>query len=299
MTSPSSLFVADGDAWQPTDLCRGPWDPAACHGGAPAALVTRALEAVPMPDAPDGSRPIPMRLARVTIELVRPVPTRPLLVATSVVRPGRKVALLEATLSTADDGVVVAMARALRIRSTDPGEVILHDIGPDVHDGPGGSADAVGTGGTADPGANDAERVPPLPAEPSDVSTAMADYLGFHNGGTEHRFVRGSFFVPGPVFDWIRLQVPVVRGEEPSPWQRAAAAADFANGIASSVGFGEGLFINPDLTVHLWREPVGEWIGMDSVMRTSPTGIGSSDSAMWDLEGRIGRTNQSLLLDHL
>ena len=36
-----------------------------------------------------------------------------------------------------------------------------------------------------------------------------------------------------------------------------------------------------------------------SVMRTSLTGIGSSDSAMWDLDGRIGRTNQSLLLDNL
>lgn len=279
--SPSSLFVADGDAWTPTDLCRGPWDRGACHGGAPAALIARALESVPLPDAPDGSGPIPMRLARVTIELVRPVPTRPLLVETSVVRPGRKVALLEATLSTADDGVVVAMARALRIRSTEPGAVTLNDVGPDGAQ------------------VNDAERVPPLPPDPTDVSTAMADYLGFHNGGTEHRFVRGSFFVPGPVFDWIRLQVPVVAGEEPSPWQRAAAAADFANGIASSVGFGEGLFINPDLTVHLWREPVGEWVGMDSVMRTSLTGIGSSDSTMWDLDGRIGRTNQSLLLDNL
>ena len=67
--------------------------------------------------------------------------------------------------------------------------------------------------------ANGVEHAAPLlPPERTDVGTAMADYLGFHNGGTEHRFVRGSFFRPGPVFDWIRLAVPVVPGEEPSPW---------------------------------------------------------------------------------
>jgi hypothetical protein len=36
------------------------------------------------------------------------------------------------------------------------------------------------------------------------------------------------------------------------------------------------MFINPDLTVHLWREPVGEWIGTDAVTRTSDSGIGMS-----------------------
>jgi acyl-coenzyme A thioesterase PaaI-like protein len=278
---PVDIGVAEGggDVWEPTDLSRGPWDPGACHGGAPAALITRELERVAWPSTREGDATIPMRLARVTIELVRPVPTRPLRISAEVVRPGRKVGLLEATLSTVDDGAVVAMARALRIRTAD---VALHDGGP---------------GGAAAHGLDDV--APPLPPTASDVDTAMADYVGFHNGGTEHRFVRGSFHVPGPVFDWIRLAVPVVPDEEPSPWQRASAAADFGNGIASSVGFGEGLFINPDLTVHLWREPVGEWIGMESVMRTSNTGIGLSDSAMWDQQGRIGRGNQSLLLDEI
>lgn len=259
--------------WLPTEYSRGPWDPGACHGGPPAALVTRALEAVPAP--------VPIRLARLTLELTRPVPLRPLRVSTSVLRPGRRIELLEATLRTVDDDVVVAMARALRIRSTDPGSVTLDDVGP-------GGADAHGVDDTP----------PPLPEVAEDVSEAMVSYRAFHSWACEHRFARGSFLSPGPVFDWIRLVVPVVPGEEPSPWQRAAAAADFANGIGSSVPFdGESLFINPDLTVHLWREPVGEWIGMESVMRTSTTGIGLSDSAMWDVHGRIGRGNQSLLLD--
>lgn len=279
-----ALFLPVADAgpstWLPTEVCRGPWDPHACHGGAPAALLTRELERLVLPTARDGSSPVPMRLARVTIDLIRPVPLRPLLVSADVVRPGRRVSVLEATIRTVSDDVVVAMARGLRIRTTDPDSVRLFDAGP---------------GG---PAANDVDDVAPdLPSESDDVQYAMAGYTAFHNAATEHRFVRGSYFDPGPVFDWIRLVVPVVPGEQPSPWQRAAAAADFANGIASSVAFGDASFINPDLTVHLWREPVGEWIGMDSVMRTSTTGVGQSDSAMWDERGRIGRTNQSLLLD--
>ena len=49
------------------------------------------------------------------------------------------------------------------------------------------------------------------------------------------------------------------------------------------------MFINPDLTVHLWREPVGEWIGSDAVTRTSDTGIGMAETALWDRGGRVGR----------
>ena len=193
----AALFVpVDGPdgctAWLPTDVSRGPWDPNACHGGAPAAFITRALEQVPLPDLPDGTGRVPMRLARVTIELVRPVPTRPLLVDTEVVRPGRKVGLVEATLRAADDGSVVAMARALRIRVAAPGDVQLHDAGP---------------GG---PAAHDIDDVPPpLPAEPSDVRLPHMDYSGFHNAATEHRFVRGAFSRPGPAFDWPRLRALV------------------------------------------------------------------------------------------
>ena len=277
----NSGVVADagGSTWLPTDFSRGPWDPDACHGGPPAALVTRALEAAPSPV----HSPSPMRLVRVSLDLVRPVPLRPLRVSASVQRPGRRVELVEATLRTVDDDVVVTMARALRIRTSEPGAVDLADVGP---------------GG---PGAHDVDDLPPpLPEASTEVRDLITGGRAFHNSATEHRFVRGDFHVPGPVFDWIRLVVPVVPGEVRSPWQRAVAAADFGNGIGASVPFDPStLFINPDLTVHLWREPVGEWIGMESTMRTSTTGIGLSDSAMWDASGRIGRGNQSLFLDRL
>ena len=101
-----ALFIPDGDRFVPTDLSKGPWDPGAQHGGAPAALLTRAVEAV--------ETPVPMAVARLTVELLRPVPLRPLTVTTTLLRPGRKVQLTEATLLDGD--VAVARLTALRLR---------------------------------------------------------------------------------------------------------------------------------------------------------------------------------------
>ncbi len=259
-----SLYVAEGPNWVPTDLGRGPWDPNALHGGAVAPLLVRELEALPAP--------VPMRLARVTVELLRPVTVEPLVPRSEVLRDGAKVGLLEASLTRASDGVVLARARALRIRTAEV------DFAPPTED-----------------------EVPALPDSDSDLldrSPSGGSYVAFHNSAVRHRFAQGMFGEVGGAFDWIRLVVPVVPGEPPSGWQRAAAAADFGNGISSLVPFdGSTLFINPDLTIHLWREPVGEWVGMRSRTHVSTTGIGASDSSMWDTTGRIGRTNQSLLLD--
>ena len=82
-----------------------------------------------------------------------------------------------------------------------------------------------------------------------------------------------------------------------TPLQRVAGAADFANGISGVLPFDSHLFINPDLTIHLYRAPVGEWIAMASATHHGPLGVGLSDSALFDVDGRIGRSNQSLLLD--
>lgn len=257
---PRALFVADGETFVPTGYARGPWSPHSLHGGPVAALVVRALESI--------EAPLPARLARVTVELLRPVPLEPLRVRTEVVRPGAKVSTLDATVTGAD-GTPLVLARAQRIRTA---EVDFPDGADDV--------------------------VPDLPDTAADTSAWPGGRLAFHSHATEHRYVVGEFGGIGPCTDWVRLVVPVVLGEEPTGWQRAAAVADFSNGISAVVPFdGSSLFINPDLTVHLWREPEGEWICSEAVTRTSDTGIGLSETALWDHRGRVGRGLQSLLLD--
>jgi hypothetical protein len=121
----------------------------------------------------------------------------------------------------------------------------------------------------------------------------------YHTDGVEHRVVRGVWGRPGPCTDWIRLRVPVVAGETPSPLQRTAAAADFGNGISSALPFGEWRFINPDLTIHLQRLPEGEWVCLDAVTWPEGQGLGLAESELFDESGRVGRSLQSLLLERV
>ena len=105
---------SESGGFLPSEHTRGPWDPDAQHGGAPAALIGRALESEDL------------RLARVTYELVRPVPLAELRLETEVVRPGKRVQLVEARLSAAGETVVRALGlRVRRGRGPGAGEHVL------------------------------------------------------------------------------------------------------------------------------------------------------------------------------
>ena len=257
-----ALFVPDGDRLVPTEYSRGPWSPGALHGGPVAALVARAAEAV------EGGRDL--QLTRITLELLRPVPLAPLRLSTALVRPGRKVQLIDTVVEA--DGVEVAWSRALRIR-TAQGESPLEPSVPE-------------------------DDAPRPPDQGTDRPGIPGEHRAFHSEGVAMRYVDGAFERPGPATVWIRLQVPVVMGEEPSPWQRVAAAADFGNGVGAELPFGSNhLFINPDLTVSVHRPPVGEWVCLDARTRFGTPGIGAAESELWDGQGRIGRAVQNLLVE--
>lgn len=262
-TPSDALFSIDGDAYVPSDLTRGPWAPGAQHGGPPCALLMRAVDAV---DAP-----APMQVARATFELLRPVPLVPLTVTTTVLRPGRKVQLVGASLHAGDTEVVRCVA--LRIRSTSlplsPG-VAVDEGRPDLPDEAGATE-------------------PPF-------AIPAAELRYFHRDAMEIRAVAGGFDRPGPATAWFRLRVPVIEGETPSGAVRAAATADFGNGLSWVVP-PDWLFINPDLTIHLLRPPAGEWLCLAARTLASDTGVGLAESAIYDAAGRVGRSVQSLLLD--
>ena len=131
------------------------------------------------------------------------------------------------------------------------------------------------------------------------TSQAGQSVRAFHSEGAELRFVRGAFDRLGPSTVWIRLAVPVVDGEEPTPMQRAAGAADFTNGVSTVVPFGQFLFINPDLTVVLDRPPVGEWIGLEARTAIGAPGTGVAQSVLWDELGPVGRSVQSLVVERM
>ena len=266
-----TLFVTDGARLVPTELSRGPWSPDALHGGPVAALVARAVESL-VPDAP-------MHVTRLTVELLRPVPLAPLTVTAQISRPGRKVQLVDVRVES--DGRDVVWARALRVRTvqTQSADAPLPDplsVGPV----PGTDADA--------PPGPDAGHPSPAP---------IGHYRAFHSAGAEMRYVVGEFDERGPAAVWVRLRVPVVAGEEPTPLQRVAAASDFGNGVSSELDFTRYVFINPDLSVHLHRPAVGEWVCLDAATRLGVPGTGVAQSLLYDVRGPIGRALQSLVVE--
>ena len=58
----------------------------------------------------------------------------------------------------------------------------------------------------------------------------------------------------------------------------------------------EHVFINPDLTLYIEREPVGEWVGAAVGDAGRPGSVAGAESVLWDEQGRIGRAIQSLLV---
>lgn len=262
----ASLFEPASDGWLPTELARGPWSPDALHGGPVAALLAGAAEQAGDAEA-EGINFSP---GRITVDLMRPVPLQPLALEAHVVRPGRKVQLIEARLRAGS--AEVARAALWRVRTSD---IAVPDA------------------------AGDAEVRPSPPEEGSYPAEFRDTWLGFHNGGVEHRFVSGMIGEPGPAVDWIRLRYPVVPDRVASPLQRVVAAADFGNGVSSVVAWETHAFINPELTVHLLRPAVGEWVCVDAVTRLASHGMGLAESVLWDQRGRIGRAEQVLLVESM
>ena len=69
-----AIFRVDGNGVVTSPDAAGPWDPSMQHGSPPAALAVWAAEKIPTP--------VPMRIARVTVDLMRPVPVAPLTLET-------------------------------------------------------------------------------------------------------------------------------------------------------------------------------------------------------------------------
>jgi hypothetical protein len=88
----------------------------------------------------------------------------------------------------------------------------------------------------------------------------------------------------------------LIAGEPTTPLQRLAVAGDFGNGISAVLSWDDYLFINPDLTLYIEREPVGEWICLDARTILSPGGIATAESVIYDERGRVGRAVQALLV---
>jgi hypothetical protein len=133
--------------------------------------------------------------------------------------------------------------------------------------------------------------VPELPAPRGDEA-----WTGGYLQAMEWRWLRGHFTEAGPATVWTRMRIPLVEGEEPTPTQRVLVTADSGNGVSGVLPLAGWLYVNTELTVHLLRPPVGEWVCLDAVTEIGPTGGGVAASTLSDAAGPVGRGAQALLV---
>jgi hypothetical protein len=257
-----ALFTPSGDgSFDAAPSTAGPWDEGVMHGGAPSALLAHAIEAVQ-----PGSE---LMVSRLTIEFLGGVPVGPVSVSSSLAKPGRRFQIVEATLDAG--GRRSCLARAVRLRRADL---------PDAAALPPGSPSAL-----------------PRPESGEPMALFVRRTSGmFYPEATEIREVGGELG-SGHGVAWIRLRGDLLPGEPPSPLVRTAAAADFANGLSWILPFDDWLFVNTELTIHLYREPAGEWIGLDARTVSDRSGVGLATGVLHDLDGPFGVCAQSLFVE--
>jgi hypothetical protein len=266
---PEAMFLPDEDgaALVPTLAAQGPWDPTTAHGGPIAALLAREVERA-------GPTEGGMRVARLTCDLFRPVPLQPLTLTHDVVRDGRQIRVVDALLWW--DGRLVARASGLYVR-----------VGHEIETDPERTAAAVG---------------PPIEGPDTDPSGGLGpvDLGEFEPPGIFHavelKRIVGNHGDGVPAVAWGRLTVPMVAGETTTPLQSLACIGDYSSGIGTYMDYRRYVSPNADLSYHLVRAPVGEWIGIDAATVLAEDGVGQSRSRLFDETGFVGTCATTLVV---
>lgn len=202
-------------------------------------------------------------IGRFTMDLLGPVPVGELSVSTSVLRPGRSVSLRQAELAD-DSGRVVARA---------------HGWAFPQGQGPGGS------GVPLEHGPSDGHREDP----PAGWSSGYLDSV-------EWQWIEGAMSSPGTAVVWMRPLVPLVPGEDMTPLQRVLTCVDSASGVSAALDPAQWNFLNTELSVHVVRPSVGEWVCLRAETTIGPGSVGLAASEVYDELGLVARSAQALLV---
>ena len=92
------------------------------------------------------------------------------------------------------------------------------------------------------------------------------------------------------------MRAPRGRRASSSAVQRLMACVDSASGVSSCLDVREWTFMNTELTVHVLREPVGEWVCLDATTTLAGTSVGVCTSGVHDAGGLVARSAQALLV---
>jgi hypothetical protein len=206
--------------------------------------------------------------------MMRPVPLKPLRVTHEIVRSGRQIQVIDASLWWEEK--LVSRATGLRVHVGH--EIVTRD----------------------DLRAKAVDPAIPGPEEANLHGIGLPDEVDFEPPGLfralELRRVVGHHGSGVPAVAWGRLTMPLVEGERTSPLCSVACLGDFTSGLANYMNYGRYLSPNADLSYHLVRHPVSEWVGIDANTVVGDDGIAQSRSRLFDEDGLIGSCATTLVV---
>jgi hypothetical protein len=245
------------NTFEPSEATIGPWSPDFQHGGPPCALLTHALRTFP-------SR-TPFVITRVTVEFLSAVPVTPCEIKVAIVRSGKRIELLRGEYLSG--GKTFLIAHAWRF-SPAPG--ITTPV-PDAYE------------------------TPHFPEAQSHTFFPGLDYFPYGKA-LEWRFTKGGFDALGPAAVWTRPRIPLVENREINGLESLLLMVDSANGISAELDILKWTFVPVDLTVGVYRQPEGEWVGMDARTVMEGEGIGQTSTTLFDARGVLGRSMHTLFI---
>lgn len=244
----------DDATFRATNAVQGAWNTSEQHVAPALGLLAHLIEVDHRSRRSDR-----MQLARVSYDILGVLPIEEVTVETRVLRGGRTIELVEATLC--HDGRPAVVARAWWMQHT---------------------CTAAFAGSS----------LPSMPSRDELPDWSMTEeWPGEFLTTLE---ARRRLLEPGRAWAWVRSRASLIADETVSTTARTLGLIDTANGIATRVLPDDALFPNLDLTVHLLREPIGEWVGLDTTVSFGATGIGLTHTVLHDEIGPIGTSAQTL-----
>jgi hypothetical protein len=246
----------------PTRHTGGAWSESEQHISPTGGLIVHELLAhTAARDAQQGTT-TSAAISRLSIDILGVLPVEEFDVHIEVIRPGRTVELLEAVVTSG--GRPAVRARAWRLATADTQNV------------------AGGEG-------------PVLPApqtlQPWPITSL---WPGGYIASLDVRPTAPP--APGRATAWVTTPLQLLEGEESNDLARFVALVDTANGIAVRRSPREWMFPNVDLTIHLHRQPKGDWVGLDTTVIFGAAGHGLTSTVLHDACGPVGLAAQTLTI---
>lgn len=71
---------------------------------------------------------------------------------------------------------------------------------------------------------------------------------------------------------------------------------DSANGISAELDIRNWTFVPIDMTVGIYRQLIGPWVGMEARTSMGDDGIGQTSATIFDTKGRVGKSIHTLFI---